>query len=62
MTHAVIGPSLIKPFVSDTVADIVSHHHDHYDGGGLDQTVAGEDIPMGARILAVADSFQAMTS
>jgi putative two-component system response regulator len=62
MTHAIVGPSLIKPFVNDSVVEMVSHHHDHYDGSGLDQFVAGEDIPLGARILAVADAFQAMTS
>jgi putative nucleotidyltransferase with HDIG domain len=62
MTHAVVGPSLVKPFVNDRVVEIISHHHDHYDGGGLDQTVVGEDIPLGARIVAVADAFQAMIS
>ena len=62
MTHAVIGPSLVKPFVNDNVIEIISHHHDHYDGGGLDQKVRGKDIPLGARIVAVADAFQAMTS
>ncbi|MGA1876093.1 MAG: HD-GYP domain-containing protein, partial [bacterium] len=40
----------------------ISHHHDRYDGTGLDQVVAGSEIPLGARILAVADSFDAMTS
>jgi HD-GYP domain-containing protein (c-di-GMP phosphodiesterase class II) len=62
MTHAVVGPGLIKPFVSDSIVAMVSHHHDHYDGGGLDQSVAGEAIPRGARVLAVADAFQAMIS
>jgi putative two-component system response regulator len=62
MTHAVVGPSLIKPFVNDGVIEIISHHHDHYDGSGLDQLVLGEDIPLGARIVAVADAFQAMIS
>ena len=62
MTHAIIGPTLVKPFVNDRVVEIISHHHDHYDGGGLDQTVSGEDIPLGARIVAVADAYQAMTS
>jgi putative two-component system response regulator len=62
MTHAVIGPSLVKPFVNDSVVDIISHHHDHYDGGGLDQAIRGKDIPLGARIVAVADAYQAMTS
>jgi response regulator RpfG family c-di-GMP phosphodiesterase len=62
MTHALAGPSLVKPFVNERVVAIISHHHDHYDGSGLDQLVAGEKIPLGARIVAVADAFQAMTS
>lgn len=62
MTHAVIGPSLVKPFVNDSVVEIISHHHDHYDGGGHEQSVRGKDIPLGARIIAVADAFQAMIS
>ncbi len=62
MTHAVIGPNLVKPFVNEKVVDIISHHHDHYDGGGLDQAIKGKDIPLGARIIAVADAYQAMIS
>lgn len=62
MTHAVVGPSLVRPFVNDRIVDIISHHHDHYDGTGLNQEVRGKDIPVGARIIAVADAYQAMTS
>jgi putative two-component system response regulator len=62
MTHAVVGPSLVKPFVNDRVVEIISHHHDHYDGGGFDQSQRGKDIPVGARIIAVADAYQAMIS
>jgi putative two-component system response regulator len=62
MTHAVVGPSLVRPFVNDRVVEIISHHHDHYDGSGLDQSNSGENIPLGARIVAVADAYQAMTS
>jgi putative two-component system response regulator len=62
MTHAVIGPSLVKPFVNKDVVEIISHHHDHYDGGGYNQTVKGKEIPLGARIIAVADAYQAMVS
>jgi len=62
MTHAIIGPSLVKPFVNDKVVDIISHHHDHYDGGGFNQVVSGKDIPLGARIVAVSDAYQAMIS
>jgi putative two-component system response regulator len=62
MTHAIIGPNLVRPFVNDRVVDIISHHHDHFDGGGLDQKVRGKDIPLGARIVALADAYQAMIS
>jgi HD-GYP domain-containing protein (c-di-GMP phosphodiesterase class II) len=62
MTHAVAGPSLVKPFVNDRVVEIISHHHDRFDGTGLDQLISGEAIPLGARIVAVADAFQAMIS
>ncbi len=62
MTHAFIGPDIVRPFVNDAVVEIILHHHDHFDGSGLNQVVAGEDIPLGARILAVADAFNAMTS
>jgi putative two-component system response regulator len=62
MTHAVVGPNLVKPFVNERVVDIISHHHDRYDGSGLNQTIRGKDIPLGARIVAVADAYQAMTS
>jgi len=48
--------------VNDRVLEIISHHHDFYDGSGLNQTVSGEDIPLGARILALADAYDAMTS
>lgn len=62
MTHAVVGPNLVKPFVNQKVVEIISHHHDHYDGAGLDQAIKGKDIPLGARIIAVADAYQAMIS
>jgi response regulator RpfG family c-di-GMP phosphodiesterase len=62
MTHAIVGPSLVKPFVNNRVVNIISHHHDHYDGGGLDQTISGKDIPVGARIIALTDAYHAMIS
>jgi len=62
MTHAVIGPSLVKPFVNGRVIDIISHHHDHYDGTGFSQTIRGRQIPVEARIIAVVDAYQAMIS
>jgi putative nucleotidyltransferase with HDIG domain len=62
MIHAHVGAGIVKPVVNGRVVEMIEHHHDHYDGSGLYQVVAGEDIPLGVRILAVADAFDAMTS
>jgi putative nucleotidyltransferase with HDIG domain len=62
MTHAAVSRNIAKNMVNENVLEIISHHHDYYDGSGYNQTVAGEDIPLGARILALADAFDAMTS
>jgi len=62
MIHAQVGAGIVKPVVNERVVAIVEHHHDHYDGSGLHQLVSGEDIPLGARILAIADAYDAMTS
>ena len=42
------------------VADIVRHHHEHYDGSGYPGGLAGEEIPLASRLLALADSLTAM--
>ena len=44
------------------VAEIVRHHHERFDGGGYPAGIAGEAIPLGARIIAVADSYDVMTA
>jgi putative two-component system response regulator len=62
LTHCVIGPGIVQPLVNEKIIEVIKHHHDSYDGNGLNQKVIGETIPLGARILAVADSFDAMTS
>jgi HD-GYP domain-containing protein (c-di-GMP phosphodiesterase class II) len=46
----------------DPVADWVLHHHERWDGTGYPDRLAGEEIPLGARILFVADAYDAMTS
>lgn len=43
-------------------ADYIRHHHEHYSGAGYPRQLAGINIPLGARIIAVADAFDAMTS
>ncbi|MGA7670570.1 MAG: HD-GYP domain-containing protein, partial [Nitrolancea sp.] len=61
--HPVIGHAMIAhiPFLT-RAADIVLHHHESFDGSGYPGRLAGEEIPLGARIFAVVDTFDAMTS
>ncbi|MFC2123096.1 HD-GYP domain-containing protein [Bacteroidota bacterium] len=58
--HAEFGAQMARPIVGDVVAEMIGHHHDYYGGSGYGQTAIGEDIPLGARIIAVADAFDAM--
>jgi HD-GYP domain-containing protein (c-di-GMP phosphodiesterase class II) len=46
----------------DPVADWVLHHHERWDGAGYPDQLEGEEIPLGARIIFVADAYDAMTS
>jgi len=62
ITHAHVGADIVRPVVNGKIVEMIEHHHDHYDGNGLHQVIAGSDIPLGARILAVADAFDAMIS
>jgi putative two-component system response regulator len=62
-THTEIGDKLLEPL--DLLAGarpIVRNHHERWDGAGYPDGLAGEAIPVGARIVAVADSVEAMTS
>jgi putative nucleotidyltransferase with HDIG domain len=61
--HAVIGDEIVKPIkFFDKEREIIRHHHEHYNGAGYPDAASGGDIPTTARILAVADSYDAMTS
>lgn len=61
--HPVIGAEIIKPIRSlRSVIPAVLHHHERYDGKGYPQGLKGKEIPLHARIMAVADSFDAMTT
>ena len=62
MIHAHVGAHIVKPVVNGKITEMIEHHHDHYDGSGFHQVIAGSGIPLGARIIAVADAFDAMTS
>ena len=61
--HAESSARLIRDATRmDRLADIVLHHHEHFDGGGYPGGVAGEAIPLESRIISVADAYVAMTS
>jgi len=61
--HPEVGESILKHITSlESFLPVVRHHHEHYDGAGYPDGLSDEKIPLGARILAVADAFQAMTS
>ncbi len=61
--HPVIGGNIIKPLrFFPKEREIILHHHENFDGSGYPDGLAGTDIPMTARILAVADAYDAMTS
>ena len=61
--HSVVGANIIReiPFL-EKASELVLHHHERYDGNGYPDGLKGEDIPMGARLLAVADAFDTMTT
>ncbi|MBW3633331.1 MAG: HD domain-containing protein [Chloroflexi bacterium] len=61
--HAVIGAEIVNHLEAyKQSADIIRHHHERWDGTGYPDGLEGERIPLGARIIAVADAFDAMTS
>lgn len=62
-SHVQIGYDLLRriPFLRDA-AELVLSHHERYDGSGYPRGLRGEQIPLNARIFAVADAFDAMTT
>jgi diguanylate cyclase (GGDEF)-like protein/putative nucleotidyltransferase with HDIG domain len=60
--HPQIGYRMLESLGVDPIADWVLHHHERWDGAGYPDGLAGERIPLGARIIFVADAFDAMTS
>jgi putative two-component system response regulator len=62
-THTIIGDNLLEPIdLLATVRPIVRSHHERWDGLGYPDGTAGEEIPLGARIMAVADAVEAMSA
>lgn len=62
-THTTEGAKLLSGFTSiPQIREAVLYHHERYDGRGYPEGLKGEEIPLVARILCVADSFDAMNS
>jgi putative nucleotidyltransferase with HDIG domain len=62
-THPDVGERILRPILLfDQERNIILHHHERWDGKGYPKGLAGVDIPLLSRILAVADSFDAMTN
>ncbi|MBI2868353.1 MAG: diguanylate cyclase [Chloroflexi bacterium] len=61
-THPQLGANIVSVCQLESCAAGILYHHERYDGHGYPQGLRGEDIPLEARILAIADSFAAMTS
>jgi hypothetical protein len=60
--HPVRGAELVEAMGSAEIIAMVRHHHERLDGRGYPDRLSGEDIPLGARVIAVADTFDAITS
>jgi HD-GYP domain-containing protein (c-di-GMP phosphodiesterase class II) len=61
--HSAIGEKIMLSTEiegSELAASAIRHHHEHYDGGGYPDGLAGQDIPICARIVSIADSYDAM--
>ena len=63
-SHPEVAVEMLKPlgFLPDITLNVVRHHHEHWDGSGYPDGLKGEDIPLEARIFAVADVFDALVS
>ena len=61
--HPIYGASILEPSAAlRPLVPIVLHHHENYDGSGYPEGLKGEDIPLGSRVIIVADAYEAMTS
>jgi putative two-component system response regulator len=61
--HSNKSIELLAPLkLSPNILSCIQHHHEHYDGTGYPDGLAGEQIPVGARIIAISDAYDSMTS
>jgi putative nucleotidyltransferase with HDIG domain len=61
--HVTFGAKILEPLTPlARIREMVLHHHEFFDGSGYPHAMAGEKIPLGARIIAVADAYDTITS
>jgi putative two-component system response regulator len=61
-THPEVGTYILAPILPESSIKTILHHHERWDGAGYPGGLSGEAIPMGARIIALADTFDAMVT
>jgi diguanylate cyclase (GGDEF)-like protein/putative nucleotidyltransferase with HDIG domain len=62
-THTQLGAKILEPLAAmSRIRDMVEHHHEFYDGSGYPDRLTGEQIPLGARVIAIADAYDTITS
>ena len=62
-THTDLGEKILEPLEAmKTIGKMVRHHHEFYDGSGYPDRLGSEKIPYGARIIAIADAYDTITS
>lgn len=63
-THSEIGEKILASTElkgAEYVAKLIRHHHEHYNGNGYPDGLAGDEIPISSRIISIADSYEAMS-
>ncbi len=60
-SHCVIGERICSPLGDRFILEVIRHHHERYDGRGYPDGLAGSEIPLAARIMALVDTYDALT-
>jgi diguanylate cyclase (GGDEF)-like protein/putative nucleotidyltransferase with HDIG domain len=62
-SHVGFGAKILEPLKPlDRIREMVHHHHEYFDGSGYPHALRGDEIPLGARVIAVADAYDTITS
>jgi putative two-component system response regulator len=63
MKHPIMGEKMISPITLwKDIASLIRSHHEHYDGKGYPDGLKGEEIPLGSRIIGLAEAYDAMAN